>query len=101
MRTISNSEFAANPDMYFDLARLQDVRVKKGREVFHIVHEAADDEEQKELSDDEVWELFAARYPDGISTLSDEEEIARAITVDEFLKRFDKRLEEKWAERLK
>ncbi len=101
MRTISNSEFAANPDMYFDLARLQDVRVKKGREVFHIVHETDDEEEQKELSDDEVWELFAARYPDGISTLSDEEEIARAITGEELIRRINAGLEKKWAERLK
>ncbi len=40
MITVSNSEFFANPEMYFDYAREKDeVRVEKGHEVYHIVYE--------------------------------------------------------------
>ncbi len=38
MKTISSREFAANPEMYLGMARQQDVLVKKGRDMFHIVY---------------------------------------------------------------
>ena len=99
MRMISNSEFAAHPDMYLDLAREQEVRIRRGREVFSL---APDYDEPRELTDDQVWGLFAKRYPDGLPPLgSDEEEIANSITGEELLRRFDERLKQKWAERLK
>ncbi len=41
MKTISAREFVANPELYLGIAREQEVRVKKGREMFHIVYEAA------------------------------------------------------------
>ncbi len=37
MRTISNREFVANPEMYLGIAgRQQDVRIRKGRKTFHL-----------------------------------------------------------------
>ncbi len=79
MRTISNSEFVANPDMYFGMAREQDVRIRKGRQMFRLVHEPP------------------AEQP----FLEPDDELRRAITIDEFLDRFDERLKQKWAERRK
>ena len=87
MKTISNREFAGNLDHYFDMAREQDVRIRRGKQVFSLAPD--DDDEPKyprELTEDEVWGLFAKHYPDGLPPLgSDEEEIARAITFDELL----------------
>ncbi len=40
MRTISNREFVANPEMYLGIAsRQQDVRIRKGRKIFHLTCE--------------------------------------------------------------
>ncbi len=67
MKTISNREFIANPGMYFDMAREQDeVRVKKGREVFHIVYEPA-------MSEQPI--------------LAPDDDYRRAISMDEFKER--------------
>ena len=101
MKTISNREFLAHPEMYFDMAREQEVRIRRGKQVFSL---APDDENEpkypRELTEDEVWGLFARHYPDGFPPLgTDEEEIARAITVEELLKGIDEDLDRKWAER--
>ena len=66
MKTISNREFAGNLDHYFDVAREQDeVRVKKGREMFRLVYEASmpqqpilepDDDYRRAISCDEFKE---------------------------------------------
>jgi hypothetical protein len=53
MRTISNREFSARPDIYFDMAREQAVRVRKGREIFHIVHVPSTDEQPLLAPDDD------------------------------------------------
>ncbi len=66
MRTISNSEFVANPDMYFGMAREQDVRIRKGRQMFRLVHEPP-----------------AAEQP----ILEPDDDYRRAITVDELKER--------------
>ncbi len=52
MRTITNSEFAAHPEMYLDMAREQDVRVKKGHETFRLVYETPDEQPLLEPDDD-------------------------------------------------
>ncbi len=39
MRTISNREFAAHPEMYLDMAQDNDVRIRKGRKMFRLVYE--------------------------------------------------------------
>jgi hypothetical protein len=38
MTTISNSEFMAHPERYFDMAVNQDVRIQKGHQMFYIVY---------------------------------------------------------------
>ncbi len=52
MTTISNSEFAAHPEMYLDMARVEDVRVKKGHETFRLVYETPDEPPLLEPDDD-------------------------------------------------
>ncbi len=91
MKTITNSEFLANPEMYLGMALEQDVRVQKGEQTIRLILESADYEDDdeltgNELTDDQVWALFAAEYPDGLPPLlSDEEEIANSITFDELM----------------
>ncbi len=101
MRPISKNEFAARPDHYLDLAREQDVRIRRGKQTFSLAPDDGDEPTYpRELTDDEVWGLFARHYPDGFPPLgSDEEEIARSITAEELLRRFDERVEKKRAER--
>ncbi len=98
MKTISNREFCANPDLYMGVAAEQEVRIRKGRQVFSLIRETDDDE----ATQNAIGRYLDAVYPDGMPPLgTDEEEIANAISIDEFLRRFDKRLDEKWAERRK
>ncbi len=67
MITVSNSEFIANPEMYFDYAREKDeVRVEKGHEVYHIIYEAP-----------------TLRQP----VLEPDDDYRRAITIDELKER--------------
>ncbi len=37
MRTISNREFIANPDLYLGMANEQEVRIRRGRRVIRLV----------------------------------------------------------------
>ncbi len=80
MKTISNREFLAHPEMYFDMAREQDeVRVTKGRDVFHIVYEPPVTQQP-------------VHQPD--------EKLRQAISMDEFKERalaMVDRLDEKYA----
>ena len=107
MKAISKSQFVANPEMYLDMAREHDeVRIRRGRTMYRLVCESPatrqPDDEPRELTDDEVWGLFARHYPDGLPPLgSDEEEIARAITFDELLVGVHEDIRRKWAERRK
>jgi hypothetical protein len=69
MKTISNREFAGNLDHYFDVAREQDeVRVKKGREMYRLVCEASipqqpirepDDDYRRAITIDELKERMS------------------------------------------
>ena len=98
MKTISNSEFLANPEMYLGMALEQDVRVRKGDRMIRLILESADDEDDDGLTDDRVWALFESAYPDGLpSLLSDEEEIANAITIDELMDGIHEDIRRKWA----
>jgi hypothetical protein len=64
MMTISNSEFMAHPERYFDMAVNEDVRIQKGHQMFYIVY-APPIREQPLLSPDD--------------------DLRRAITMDELL----------------
>ncbi len=85
MRTISINEFAARPDHYLDLAREQDVCIRRGKQTFSL---APDDDDER-------------NHPRELPLGSDEEEIARSISLDELLKGIDEDLDRKWAERKK
>ncbi len=65
MRTISNREFIANPEMYLGMATQQEVRVRKGQRVIRLVNEPpvrrqpileADDDLRRAISMDEFKE---------------------------------------------
>ncbi len=101
MKTISNREFVANPELYLGIASEQEVRIRKGSQVFSLVLQP-DDDEPEELTDDQVWGLFSKHYPDGLPPLgTDEEEIARAITFDELMVGIHEDIDRKWAQRRK
>jgi hypothetical protein len=53
MRTITSSEFLAHPEMYLDMAVEQNVRIQKGREMFHIVYAPPVDEQPLLQPDDD------------------------------------------------
>ncbi len=81
MITVSNSEFFANPEMYFDYAREKDeVRVEKGHEVYHIVYETP-----------------ALKQP----VLEPDDDLRRAISCEELLKGIHEDIDRKWAGRQK
>ncbi len=91
MKTITNSEFLANPEMYFGMARKQEVNIINEGELFHLIHgEFADWSDDDEPIDEKTWEaigkFFDEMEPDGPPPmLSDEEEIANSITVEELM----------------
>ncbi len=103
MKTISTREFTANLDVYFDLARQQDVRIRKGRLVFHLICEPDDtDNITDEKEEEAIARYLDAVFPDGLPPMgTDEEEIANAITGEELLKGIHEDIRRKWAERQK
>ena len=81
MRTISNSEFVANPEIYFDMAREQEVRIRRGRQIFNLTCEPP-------ITPQPILE------PD--------DDLRRAITMDEFKEKvltMVDRLDKKYARR--
>jgi hypothetical protein len=100
MKTISNREFVANPDLYFDMACDEDeVRITKGRQVFYLICEPDNENERTHQA---IGRYLDAVYPNGMPPmLSDEEEIANAITFDELMARIHEDIDRKWAQRRK
>ncbi len=80
MKTISSREFVANPDLYMGLAKEQDVRIRRGQRVYHL-----------------ICEPLAPRQP----VLEPDDDLRNSITGEELLKRIHAGLERKWAERRK
>ena len=66
MRTISNREFIANTDMYMGVAQKQEVRIRRGRRVYHL-----------------TCEPTAAEQP----ILEPDDDYRRAISIDELKER--------------
>jgi hypothetical protein len=60
MRTISGSEFLAHPEKYLNMAVEQDVRIQKGREMFHIVYAPPVDEQPILQPDDDLRRALSA-----------------------------------------
>ena len=80
MRTISNREFVADPELYLGMAHEQEVRVRRGRRVIRLVSEPT-----------------PTRQP----ILEPDDDYRRAITVEELLKGIHEDIDQKWAERKK
>jgi hypothetical protein len=83
MTVVSSKEFAANEDKYFDLALEEQVYVKRGDYMFYIMCSNRDTENIKEQK-----------------ILAPDDDLCRAITAEELLKRIHKRLDEKFKTRL-
>jgi hypothetical protein len=79
MRTISNSEFAAHPEMYLDMARNSEVRVRKGDEMFRIVFEASTPPQ---------------------AVLQPDDDLRNAVTGEELLKGIHEDISRKFASRV-
>ena len=54
MKTISNREFCANPDLYLGVAKEQDVRIRRGRGMFTLVYTPPADELPLRAPDDKL-----------------------------------------------
>ena len=54
MKTISNREFCANPDLYLGVAKEQDVRIRRGRGMFTLVYTPPADEQPLRAPDDKL-----------------------------------------------
>jgi hypothetical protein len=78
MRTISHSEFLAHPEMYFDMAVEQGVRIRKGRETFSIVHTPSTEKQP---------------------VLQPDEDLRRALTAEELLEGIHDDIRRKYAAR--
>ena len=70
MTVVSSKEFATNQSKYFDLAVKEDVRIKRGRNIFYLRYEPV---EKINISEQPIFE------PD--------DDLRRAITMDEFKER--------------
>ena len=81
MTTISSKEFAAHQDRYFDMAINDDVRIRRKRNVFRLVYEPLAEEQ---------------------AVLEPDDDLRRAITMDEFKERvlvMVDRLDKKYAKK--
>ncbi len=81
MKTISNREFCANPDLYMGVAKEQDVRIRRGRRVYHLICEPPADEQP---------------------LLAPDDDLRRALSAEEFRERLEERMrrvDEKYARR--
>ncbi len=54
MKTISNREFCANPDLYMGVAKEQDVRIRRGRTMFRLVCEPPAPQQPVHQPDDKL-----------------------------------------------
>ncbi len=54
MKTISNREFCANPDLYMGVAAEQEVRVRRGRMTYRIICEPPATEQPIREPDDKL-----------------------------------------------
>jgi hypothetical protein len=90
MTVVSSKEFTTHQRKYFGMAMDSGVCIKRGRNMFRLMHEPTVDDRESSLTENEVWNgmysYLSSVHPDGLPPmLSDEEEISRAITVEELL----------------
>ena len=69
MTIVSSREFSSNQERYFDLALNEDIAIKRGKNMFHLIYAS----EEKTYPEQQILE------PD--------EDFHRALSADEFKKR--------------
>ena len=69
MTIVSSREFSSNQERYFDLALNEDIAIKRGKNLFHLIY----------ASEEKI-------YPEQ-QILEPDEDLLRAITMDELLER--------------
>ena len=82
MTIVSNKEFTANQKRYFNMAMSEDVCIKNGKNMFHLIYRPIEETNIQE----QVY-------------LEPDEDFYRAITAEELLERIHKDIEKKYANR--
>jgi len=82
MNVINSKEFASNQDKYFDIAKNENVCIRRGNGMFHLMYQPA----KTQFSTQAILE------PD--------DNLRSAITAEELLKRVHKDIHNKFASRI-
>ena len=82
MAVVNIKEFASHQKKYFDLAEKEDICIKRGQSMFHLIYKPV----EKQYSEQPILE------PD--------DDLRRAITAEELLERIHVDIRKKFASRL-
>jgi len=82
MTVVSTKEFTGNQEMYFDLAVNEDVFIKRGNEMFHLIFKPSE-----------------IKYPEQ-PVLEPDDNLRNAITADQLLERIHNDIHKKYASRI-
>jgi hypothetical protein len=82
MTIVSTKEFNANQEKYFDMAVNEEVCIKRGDSMFHLMYES-----------------FETEYPEQ-PILEPDENLRNGITAEELLERIHKDIHRKFASRV-
>jgi hypothetical protein len=82
MNVINSKEFASNQDKYFDIAKNENVCIKRGNGMFHLTYQPAKTQ-------------FSTQ-----TILAPDDNLRSAITAEELLKRVHKDIHNKFASRI-
>jgi len=82
MTVVSTKEFTSNQEWYFDLAVSEDVFIKRGNGMFHLLFKPAE-----------------LKYPDQ-PVLAPDDNLRKAITAEELLERIHKDIHNKYESRI-
>jgi hypothetical protein len=78
MTVVSNREFAANQEKYFDMAENENVCIKRGSGMFRLIYQSVE-----------------TQYPEQV-VLEPDNNLRNAITAEELLKRVHKDIHNKF-----
>ena len=63
MTTVSCKEFVSNQDKYFELAVLEDIRIKRGKDLYRLIHDPIEEQVIRERvyyePDEEFYESIS------------------------------------------
>ena len=81
MMIVNSRDFAINQEKYFDMAKNEDVCIKRGMGMFHLIYQPVE------------------RYPEQV-ILKPDDNLQNAITADELLERVHEDIRNKFAMRI-